>query len=184
MESREKFHRTGLMKLFLVSGLFLPLTAAAVVLNAPTTTAVRLNIVGGCEFSNAPVQNSQIMIGTMNFGSVYHAGSPADASSAPGQGSIQFRCTPGVTAKVTMNAGLWGASVANRRMRHTNNTNFLSYQLYTTPARNVVWDATTGRSLTFANDSIQTMTVYGRLPAQSGILPGTYTDTVTVTITW
>ncbi|MBE8716499.1 Csu type fimbrial protein [Cellvibrio polysaccharolyticus] len=184
MERLQKFHHCTVMKLFLIIAFIFPASSLAVVLNAPTTTTIRMSIVGGCEFSNAPVQNSTAMIGTMNFGSVYHAGGPVEANSAPGQGSIQFRCTPGVTARVTMNAGLYSATVNNRRMRHTNTTNYLSYQLYTTANRNVIWDATTGRSLAFSNDTLQTMTVYGRLPPQSGVLPGTYTDTVTVTITW
>lgn len=184
MERLQKFHHSPVMKLFLTCLLILPGTSLAVVLNAPTTTTVRMNIVGGCEFLNAPLQNSTVIIGTLSFGSVYHAGAPVDAVSAPGQGSIQFRCTPGVTAKVTMNAGLYSATVDARRMRHTNTTHYLSYQLYTTANRNIIWDATNGRSLVFSNDTLQTMTVYGRLPPQSSILPGTYSDTVTVTVSW
>lgn len=176
---------------YLLTGLFflsiapwLPSTARANVLHAPASTDIRISISGGCEFSNAAVQHSVAVIGALNFGHIYHLNTVTDITSAPGAGTIQLRCTPGVTARVTMDAGLHGSSAADRRMQHANNSNYLAYQLYTNPARNIVWDSATGQSLIFNSDTIEALTVFGRLPVQSGILPGTYTDTITVTINW
>lgn len=183
MQCAKKFHH-AVMKFFLVSVGFAPSAVMAVLLEAATPTNIHMSIVGGCEFSNTTIQQSTIVVGTMNFGSIYNTASPVDTTSAAGQGSIQLRCTPGVSATATMNQGLYALSVVDRRMKRTNSDHYLAYQLYTTAARNIIWDATTGHSLTFSNDAVQTMTVYGRLPAQNSVLPGTYTDTVTITITW
>jgi len=69
-------------------------------------------------------------------------------------------------------------------MKMTAVNQYLFYQLYTNTARTLIWDNTTGQSLNFMADEIKTLTVYGRMPIQTGVQPGTYADTITVTVTW
>jgi len=152
-------------------------------IQAPATR-IFMNVIGGCEFANAPQQGSLALLGTLDFGKVYRLNSIADATSSPGNGSIQVRCTPGVTAKVTLGEGLYSLGTNQRRMKMTAVNQYLFYQLYTNTARTLIWDNTTGQSLNFMTDEIKTLTVYGRMPIQTGVQPGTYADTITVTVTW
>ncbi|MFX4085804.1 spore coat U domain-containing protein [Sphingobium yanoikuyae] len=64
----------------------------------------------------------------------------------------------------------------------------LAYNLYTSNARNQVWGDGTGGSQTVTSNFIallsldQTTTVYGRIPAGQNVPPGSYSDTVLVTV--
>jgi spore coat protein U-like protein len=62
----------------------------------------------------------------------------------------------------------------------------VNYSLFRNATRTQVWGQTIGTDTvtgtgTGAN---QALTIYGRVPAQAVPPPGTYTDTVTVTITY
>jgi spore coat protein U-like protein len=62
----------------------------------------------------------------------------------------------------------------------------LFYQLYTDAARRTVWGDGTGGSATVsgfcAGSCDNNHSVYGRLPPRQSVAPGTYTDTVVVTV--
>jgi spore coat protein U-like protein len=60
----------------------------------------------------------------------------------------------------------------------------LGYQLYSNALRTTVWDDAAGQVAGTGTGSNQSLTVYGRLPSVTGAVPGTYTDTVVVTITY
>jgi spore coat protein U-like protein len=115
----------------------------------------------------------------VNFG-VYQ---PFSASPIDSTGSITIRCRLSGPYSISLNAGLAG-DFADRHMSHAGSR--LVYQLYTSPARRVVWGDGTGGSATVSgfcsgycsNDQ----PIYGRIPARQSVAPGTYTDTVTVTV--
>jgi spore coat protein U-like protein len=71
-----------------------------------------------------------------------------------------------------------------RRMKGPNNS-FLNYELYKDTARSIRWGNTTstGAQAT-GNGQPQTMTVYGRVPAQAVPAAGKYTDTVVITLSY
>ena len=104
--------------------------------------------------------------------------------------TISVRCTSGTTFDVDLSTG--AGTYANRTM--SNGTDTLSYNLYTDAGYTTVWGdgtASTGRgSGTGAGMAIgnaQSLTVYGRLLASANTGPvgaGTYTDTITATITY
>jgi spore coat protein U-like protein len=65
-------------------------------------------------------------------------------------------------------------------------SNFINYALYRDSARTANWGNTVGTDTvsgtgTGAN---QSLTVYGRVPAQTTPVAGTYTDTIVVTVTY
>jgi spore coat protein U-like protein len=66
--------------------------------------------------------------------------------------------------------------------------NLLSYSLYTDAARTNVWGDGTGSTATIGNTgtgAVQNVTVYGRIPgSQSSAPPGSYADTISVTVTY
>lgn len=59
----------------------------------------------------------------------------------------------------------------------------VSYNLYTSATYATVWDNSIGVTGT-GNGQDQLLPVYGRVPVQAAPLSGTYTDTVTVTVSW
>jgi len=147
--------------------------------HATTTTSslgVSATVVSSCVVSGA----------TLNFGSAIDptsASLPIDAST-----TMTVQCTATTPYSVALNAGLNAGSATNfsaRAMKSGSLT--LGYQLYADTLRTVVWGDGTSLSGVLpgvGTGSNQTLTIYGRLPSLTGTVPGTYTDTVTVTVTY
>jgi len=77
-----------------------------------------------------------------------------------------------------------------RRMRNAAGPDTLAYNLFTTAAMSTVWgDGTAGTSTVVLrrvrrNRPPVTAVVYGRIPPMQDVSAGSYSDTITVTITW
>lgn len=107
---------------------------------------------------------------------------PVDTSS-----NLQVVCTNTTPYSVALNAGLnagGGSNFGARAMKSGNNT--LPYQLYLDTGHATVWGdgASSGVYHGTGTGSSQSLTIYGRLPSLNGVAPGTYSDTVTVTISY
>jgi spore coat protein U-like protein len=135
----------------------------------------------------ATVVSSCSVSGTLlNFGSGIDplaAAVPLDASS-----TLSVVCTNTTPYAVALNAGTNAGGASNFGSRSMiSNGHLLGYQLYRDSGRSSVWGDGTGGSATATGTgtgSTQSLTIYGRLPALSGVIPGSYTDTVTVTVTY
>lgn len=136
----------------------------------------------------ARAQSCTVSATSVSFGSynVFNA-SPLDAT-----GTITVRCTGLVGLLVSYNiklsAGLSG-SYAPRKM--ASGANRLNYNLYTAATRLTVWgDGSAGTS--FVSNTITLLllgvtvnhTVYGRVPALQNVAVGSYSDNITVTLTF
>jgi spore coat protein U-like protein len=70
----------------------------------------------------------------------------------------------------------------------TSGTYSLHYQIYTSAALSTVWGDGTGSSSTVAGGNggvaSQTLTGYGVISTSQYVTPGSYTDTITVTLTY
>ena len=68
----------------------------------------------------------------------------------------------------------------------TSGANTVNYTLYSNSGRTTLWGNTVGTDTVAAtgNGASQSYTVYGRVPTQAAPAPGTYTDTITVTVTY
>ena len=114
------------------------------------------------------------------------AAAPDDAA-----GAISVTCTPlsGVAGyTISLSAGSSG-SYAARRMTSGGST--LSYQLYTDAARTQIWGNGSGASAIVGSLSLLAILggsashqIYGRIPAHLAANPGSYSDTITVTVTY
>ena len=109
------------------------------------------------------------------------------AADVDGTGGISVTCTSGTSWTATAGVGGGtGATFASRKM--ANGVNLLNYALYTDTERTTVWgDGATGTgSITgTGSGSAQASTIYGRVPQGQTSLPaGSYSDTVTVTVTY
>lgn len=158
------------------------LTAGALsagVANALTTTA-NFNV-------TAVVQSTcSATAATLAFGN-YTPG----AGALTGSSNISVKCSKNTPYTVSLNAGsTTGGTLAQRLMGSGANT--LQYNLYTTAAATTVFgDGTastgtipgTGAGVATAN----TVTVFGQLPdsaANQAAVPGNYSDTILVTVTY
>ena len=107
---------------------------------------------------------------------------PVDASTA-----LNVTCTKTTPYSVSLSAGAnaGNASAFGSRVMKSGNNN-LPYQLYLDAGRTQVWGDgnSSGVYAGTGTGSQQQLTVYGRLPSLNGIVPGNYSDTVTLTITY
>jgi len=141
---------------------------------ATTTTStftVQITITASCVINSAT---------TLNFGSQGVLTANVDQTS-----TIAVQCTNTTPYNIGLNAGTGsGATVAVRKMTSGGNT--INYALYSDSGRTTIWGNTVGTDTVAATGSgaSQSYTVYGRVPPQMTPAPATYTDTVTVTVTY
>ena len=101
-----------------------------------------------------------------------------------GAGTVSVTCTNTTPFQIGIDAGMnSGGQRLNWRMIGPNGV-LLPYQVYTNSAHTIRWgseygDATVAGS---GNGSPQTFTVYGQILAGLSSAPGTYTDTITVSL--
>jgi spore coat protein U-like protein len=100
--------------------------------------------------------------------------------------TLSVTCTNGSAYTVALDLGTGsGATVSARKMTY-NTTNTLNYGLYQDSGHATIWGNTTGTNTEAGTGtgSLQTLTVYGSIPASQFVVPGSYSDTVTATITF
>jgi spore coat protein U-like protein len=117
---------------------------------------------------------------TLNFGTQGVLAANTDASA-----TFAVQCTNTTAYNVGLDAGTTpGGTVTTRLM--TSGSATVSYKMYSDSSRATNWGNTVATDTVSGtgNGSSQTLTVYGRVPAQSTPAAATYTDTVTVTVTY
>jgi spore coat protein U-like protein len=100
--------------------------------------------------------------------------------------TLSITCTNTTSYNVGLNAGTAsGATVTNRSMTGPASA-LLGYKLFSNSKRSANWGNTVGTSTVAGTGSgaVQSLTVYGQLPAGEQVAPGTYSDTITATITY
>jgi len=152
-----------------VIGLFGATPALAATTTTTFTTQITLSAT--CVINSAS---------TLNFGNQGVLAANVDQTS-----TIQVACTDTTPYNIGLDAGTGsGATVATRKMTSGGAT--VSYSLYSDSAHTTVWGATIGTDTVAAtgNGTGQNYTIYGRVPPQTTPAPGTYSDTITVTVTY
>ena len=142
---------------------------------ASSSISVSATVVSSCIVSGA----------TLNFGAAID---PTAATVIDSSTSITVVCTATTPYAVALNAGVNAGGASNFGTRAIKNgLKTLGYQLYADALHTTVWGDGTSASATvpgLGTGSNQSLTVYGRLPSVAGAVPGTYSDTVTVTVTY
>jgi spore coat protein U-like protein len=140
--------------------------------NAATTTtatfAVTANVQSNCTIAAAPLA----------FGT--YTGAVNNATSA-----ITATCTNTTPYNVGLNAGTaTGATVSNRSM--VNGASLLNYKITSDAGHATNWGNTIGTDTVTGTGTgaVQTLNVYGQIPAAQFVTPGAYSDTITATLTY
>ena len=149
---------------------------AASAATATTTFAVTANLQSTCSASASAL--------------AFPAYTPGGGAKT-GNTSISVKCTKNTAYTVALNAGTTtGGSLTQRLLASGANT--LQYNLYTSAALTTVFGDGTSSSGTVAGTgagvaTTNTVTVYGNLPdsaTNQAAVPGSYADTITVTVTY
>jgi spore coat protein U-like protein len=98
--------------------------------------------------------------------------------------TINVQCTNATPYNIGLGPGDNGSSVTTRQMGM--GAARIDYSLFRDAARSLNWGDTVGTDTLggTGNGAVQPTIVYGRVPAQTTPAPGTYTDTVTATVTY
>lgn len=98
--------------------------------------------------------------------------------------TIQLRCPTGTVWRVGLDNGLHPLGATTRRMAGPGG--HVTYELYRDSARTQRWGNTVGTDTSqgTGTNSTQTLTVFGRVPAQTSPGAGAYSDTIRITLTF
>jgi len=99
--------------------------------------------------------------------------------------TVSVTCTSSTAYTVGLSAGLaTGATVTTRQMQ--NGSALLHYNLFSNSGRTTNWGNTSATNWVSGtgSGSAQALTVYGQVPAAQHVTPGSYTDTITVSVTY
>jgi spore coat protein U-like protein len=124
--------------------------------------------------------NCAVSASNLNFGSAGVLRALLDATS-----TITVTCTNAAPYTVALDGGLSGATNPTlRKMSQASAT--ITYGLYQDSGHTLGWGGSIGVDTMAGTGSglAQTFTVYGRVPAQNTPAPGTYADTVVLTISY
>ncbi len=105
-------------------------------------------------------------------------------------GTVTVTCdqNPPTDITVTIGPSAGSGGFNPRQMRQAGGTDRLGYNLYTTASMSSVWgDGSAGTSAVFIRkvnrNRPATATIFGRIPARQNVSVGSYSETLTVTIT-
>lgn len=119
----------------------------------------------------------------MNFGS-YSVATPTSLDST---GGITISCDKNTQAIVAIGQSPNSGGFDPRQMKLTTGSDLLSYNLFTTSARTVIWGDGTGTTETVREHAFSgiplTLTIYGRIPAGQDVSAGFYSENLTVIVT-
>ncbi len=139
---------------------------------------------------NASITNvcNVVSNGTLNFGTYDPVVTNNTVDLTPAGTTFKVQCTQGTSATITMGQGAnadTGSSDAAPKRRLNSSSNYLNYQLFSDSSRNTQWNNTAGTGVSQTMDGTATdFTVWGTIPAGQNSPMGTYTDTVTITVTY
>jgi spore coat protein U-like protein len=175
----EHFYSGASMHKILTVTLAAAVMAAGVAQSATTTTttfAVTATVQATCSTTAT----------ALPFGA-YTPGAGALANSS----TISVKCTKNTPYTVALNAGTTTGGAFTQRLM-ASGANTLQYNLYTSAALTTVFGDGTGATATSAGTgagvaTANTLTVFGQLPdsaTNQAAVPGSYSDTITVTVSY
>ena len=123
-------------------------------------------------------------------GVAFGAYNPQSAANVDSTGSVSLACPTSVTSPIVALSKGGSGTYSPRRM--TNGSFNLNYNLYTTAARTVIWGDGTGGTVTqtLSGGTISGGTrnfsrnIFGRAPGSQNVGAGSYSDTITLTVTF
>jgi len=148
--------------------------SAALAATATSNMNVTASVTASCTIS----------AGAMAFG----AYDPTANSDATGTATLALNCTKDASATITLDegqnpTGTSSTSAPERQMG--NGTDYLAYFLYQDSGYTTAWGNTAGTGASYTGTGSSTnVTVYAKAAKNQNISAGSYSDTVTATVTF
>lgn len=146
----------------------------ALAATATNTMPVSVDVINSCTVAATP----------MAFGAPTAIGGTNIDTTA----TITLNCTNGATYDVALDNGLNAASGQRYMSNGAATPVKIPYNVYRDSGRTLAWGATTGTNTSAGTAGVSglvTLTAYGRIPSSAtSVGAGSYTDTVTVTVTF
>ncbi|ALB63139.1 fimbrial protein [Cronobacter condimenti 1330] len=142
---------------------------------------VSATITAGCSV----VTGSGGTFGTLDFGTRSGAESTRVSTSFVPSSSLLIACTPGVALSMAIDGGQnYGASVRN--MVRGGGTDRVPYRLYTSSSLNAASEIGVNQAVSIAsvNSNNISLPIFGAAQLTGFSPAGTYTDRLTVTLSW
>jgi len=124
------------------------------------------------------------VLGALNFGTRSGVATAQVSTSFVPNGSLSIACTPGVSLSMSIDGGQHYASV--RRMQRAGGTDVVAYRLYSSSslAANSEIGLNQAVPVTYTNSNNIALPLFG-VALLTGFSPaGTYSDQLTVTLSW
>ncbi|MEI4506391.1 spore coat U domain-containing protein [Sphingopyxis sp. CCNWLW253] len=147
---------------------------------------VSAEIAPGCLVDGLGSSGHAGTIGTLDFGvdSTFSTATHT-ATTTTAQG-IRLRCTPGVNLMMGVDGGSHAATGARHLQRGSDTAARIAYALCRDAACNqpIAIGGSATIAVTGTNSEDVILPLFASLTLLGGLVPGTYTDTLTVTLTW
>ncbi|PZO89136.1 MAG: spore coat protein [Sphingomonas sanxanigenens] len=163
------------------------ITPQAVLAQISGSIDATINLTTGCIINGQSADDGATAVdfGSIDFGSHNTLFTSADGEVMGGAAGIAIQCSPGVVPTLSFGTGQHdgqGSGAGNRAMAHASSAgHYVNYGLYSDAGRNSL--IAINGSFNLASDgSAQTVRIYGRAYGATGLVSGTYTDNVLVTL--
>jgi spore coat protein U-like protein len=146
---------------------------------------VSATIQPGCLVDGLGASGNAGHIGTLDFGSAPSLSTATRTASLSASQSIRLRCTAGVQLHVAIDGGAH-ANLGVRRLQLGNTATRLDYSVCEDAACTKPFGVSVVRNVTVAVGDTEDvrLPIFGRLTLPGGKPAGTYSDTLTVTLSW
>ncbi|MDN4977623.1 spore coat U domain-containing protein [Enterobacter hormaechei] len=141
---------------------------------------VSATVVPGCSVSTGTGGR----FGTLDFGTRNGVDNTPVNTSFVADGALSIACTPGVALSMSIDGGQNYSSV--RRMTRSGGTEVVGYRLYSSSslAANSEIGVNQAIPITYTNSNNIALPLFGVALLTGFSLPGTYSDQLTVTLSW
>ena len=147
-----------------------------------TTCTSGFQQVGSFTFSTTAsvIKSCNVSAGNLAFGSTGTL-----TSAIPGQSQISLQCSSGTGYAIGLDGGTSGATDPTQR-KMIAGAESVTYGLYRDSAYSLPWGSTPGSNVLSGSGTslTQSIPVYGLVPVQATPPPGTYTDTIVLSVTY
>jgi spore coat protein U-like protein len=146
---------------------------------------VSATIQPGCLVDGLGASGNAGSIGTLNFGTASSLSTATRTASLSATQSIRLRCTAGVQLHISIDGGAH-ANLGVRRLQLGNTTARLDYSVCEDAACTKPFGVSVVRNITIAAGDTEDvrLPIFGSLTLPGNKPAGTYSDTLTVTLSW
>lgn len=147
---------------------------------------VSATIAPGCLVDGLGSSGHAGTIGTLDFGTDSTFSTATHTATTTAAQGIRLRCTPGVNLMMGVDGGSHAATGARHLQRGSDTAARIAYALCRDAACNqpIAIGGSAAIAVTGANSEDVILPLFASLTLPGGLVPGTYTDTLTVTLTW